>query len=455
MLASLIGALASVEVPLTDQMIPWCPIFSDEETRSLAWKAVIEIAESVLKKDYLPIGHAILASSRHDEALLFTYLGRATGEERWLSEGLRSMSLALEDVSTLRTTVGLHSGLCGLGWIYSHLSAMGFEVSVKESGAAGVLATAGGPLDMEEELLAPVDEFLLNAMQQGIPKKYDLISGLVGVGVFFLEREPPDRFVAGISAVLQRLEKEAVWSDCGVAWPTRPPLLSRWFRDQSGTGIFNLGVAHGLPGVIYLLSRIVSENVERDRSSVLLEGALRWLLAHQNPPGSESSFPGYVPSELACVPDARCRRPMTTRLAWCYGDLGVAAVLLHVAGQLGRADLRETARKVLRGCIAREAASNCLEDISLCHGAAGVAHMYNRIYQSDGDTRYREAAIHWFRVALSMRKPGEGVGGVKSRLDGAEHPSPGFLTGGIGVALALLAALTPLEAGWDRRIALS
>jgi len=148
------------------------------------------------------------------------------------------------------------------------------------------------------------------------------------------------------------------------------------------------------------------------------------------------------------------------RLAWCWGDLSVAAALL-VAGRC--ADLPAWEHEALT--IARRAAQRPPEqsgvcDAGLCHGAAGIGHLFNRMYQATGDPALGEAARFWFRRTLDMRQPGRGVGGYQ-----AFHPDRpgdeiwvddrGFLTGGAGIALALLAAVTPDEPAWDRILLVS
>jgi hypothetical protein len=53
-----------------------------------------------------------------------------------------------------------------------------------------------------------------------------------------------------------------------------------------------------------------------------------------------------------------------------------------------------------------------------------------------------------------MRHPGRCVGGFESWFpdeagSGTWIADPGFLTGSVGIALALLAATTPIEPAWD------
>src|SRR5262249_13156575 len=152
--------------------------------------------------------------------------------------------------------------------------------------------------------------------------------------------------------------------------------------------------------------------------------------------------------------DAGDGRPSGTgRLAWCAGDLSVAAALLVAGRCAGLPEWEREALAVARRAAQRPPELSGVRDAGLCAGAAGVGHLRNGMYQATGDPVLGEAARFWFRRTLDMRQPGQGVGGYQ-----AFHPARlgdenwtddrGFLTGAAGIALALLAAITPVEPAW-------
>jgi hypothetical protein len=91
-------------------------------------------------------------------------------------------------------------------------------------------------------------------------------------------------------------------------------------------------------------------------------------------------------------------------------------------------------------------------DAPLCHGAAGLAHLYNRMYQATGDRRFLEGSLSWFDRTLEMKRDGEGVAGYSSwRPDeGGWSVDRSLLSGATGMALALVAASTAVDPSWDR-----
>jgi lantibiotic modifying enzyme len=125
--------------------------------------------------------------------------------------------------------------------------------------------------------------------------------------------------------------------------------------------------------------------------------------------------------------------PRRSPLAWCYGDPGVAAALC-VAGW------HEYATDIAECAAARSIADNSIGDASICHGSAGLAHIFNRLHQATGTPSLRVAAEDWLSHLMDAQL---------ADLDS------GFLTGAAGVGLVLLAAATPLEPRWDRVLLLS
>ena len=241
----------------------------------------------------------------------------------------------------------------------------------------------------------------------------------------------------------------AEWSDNGLSWFTSPSMLSERQRDQTPGGRYNLGVAHGVPGVIGLLGEVCSLDVESEKAWVLLEGAVKWLLLQAGPAKMTSMYPNWI-----ALGSARSTR---SRLAWCYGDLGIAVALLGAARRVNQTKWASAAVQLARKAARRPLEKSHVVDAGLCHGAAGVAHLFNRLYQTTGDELFRRAAWFWFEYTLSyLKETGSRVSDLALHAEGPHHEregaddTMGFLTGLAGVALALHAAASAVEPNWDR-----
>lgn len=356
-------------------------------------------------------------------ALFFAYRslsGRGEGEDEIAR---RFLERAMDTIAQVPSRPSLYSGFSGIAWTIAHLD---------------------GKLDapQKEDPVAAVDEALLPLLSaspwQG---EYDLIGGLVGYGVYAAERIPRPSAVACLEAIVQRLAELAERTADGVTWFTSPVQLPEHQREQFPDGYYNLGVAHGVPGVISLLATACAAGVAVTAARELLDGAMSWLQTQQLPPDSGSRFttmtyPGIEPSP--------------SRLAWCYGDPGIAATVLQAARYAGEPAWEEFALEIALGAAACPVDKAGVVDAPLCHGAAGLGHLFNRLYQATGEERLAEAARFWFEHVFGLRRPGQGVAGFGSQEQERWVPSAGLLTGATGIGLALLGATTSCEPAWDR-----
>ncbi len=176
---------------------------------------------------------------------------------------------------------------------------------------------------------------------------------------------------------------------------------------------------------------------------------MSWLLAQEvaaHDTAGTSRFPGLIYADRPAAP---------SRLAWCYGDLAVAVALFAAAQARAHDGWRQLAVDVAAQAALRGLTSSKVKDSGLCHGAFGVAHLLNRLYQGTGDHRLREGALRWFREGLALERPGEAIAGFPAwRVDraagGSWTPDASLLTGAAGTALALLAGISVVEPTWDR-----
>jgi class I lanthipeptide synthase len=317
----------------------------------------------------------------------------------------------------------LYDGFTGVAWAVEHLDS---RLYAEDD-------------DRNEE----VDDVLFSLLDAPWIGEYDLISGLVGFGVYALERLARPSGSVLLQRVVDRLVETSERRSDGTRWLSLAEWVPSRYRSDYAQRHYDLGMAHGNPAVIALLSRA------RAAAAVpagLVEEAMTWLLAQRIGDPTGSCFPAIV------VPGIE---PTPTRSAWCYGDPGVAVALLSAAPGAANASWESEARTIAKMAACRAFEHTRVVDGGLCHGAAGLAHLFNRLYQSTGDEVLRQAALGWIERLLDMRDPAGRFGGFRvltAEVGGRFVPQddPGFLTGAAGVALALLAASTPVEPDWDR-----
>jgi lantibiotic modifying enzyme len=398
----------------------WRPLIADPARRTEIAAVIVEIVAAVeaWRRDHPPTG-----DDHADYATLRIYAATDDTVPDPGDEAGQALAAAVTAISDRREP-GLYGGAARVAFAVGHLS-------------------AGDDADTACEMI----ERSIARYLETPCEVYDLISGLVGLAVPVLQRiadgkpslvsEPLAR------TILTQLERLSRTMPTGIAWHTPPDQLPAWQRELAPEGYFNLGLAHGIPGIIAILARYVAAGVEVRRAQVLLEGAVAYLRSVASP-GPGARYPSWLPT-----------RPTESqsRVAWCYGDLGVAVALMSAATALDRNDWRAEALALAHGMAARSFDSSHVIDTGLCHGAAGVAHLFNRMAQTTGDAELRRAAEAWFIRTLEMRRA-EPVAGFPRGLpvDGVMTWEAGadLLTGATGVALALHAAISPIEPAWDQ-----
>jgi lantibiotic biosynthesis protein len=349
---------------------PWRPLLTGAEAEA-ALAVVEEIAASVAGPLAADDAAADLADGAAGGALLFAELERAGRAPEGLPSGGDLAAHAVRRLRAERRPAGLWVGLLGVAYAQHQVEGRRPTPQLEQSLVAWVRQRPRGD--------------------------YDLMAGAVGAGVLALEvgSEPL------LEAVVEHLRATAERADGGLTWS--------WNRaEELGLAPHNVGVAHGVPGIVGLLAGV-------PEAHDLLEGARAWVLA-QRLEGEVSSLPFTSPGDPA-------------RLAWCYGDAGAAVALL-------RAGRDEAALEVAARAAARDPATSGVTDAGLCHGAAGLGHLFGRLWQLTGDDAHAEAGRSWLARALELPRP----------------EAPGLLTGASGLALALLSATRDDEPVWDRAL---
>jgi hypothetical protein len=262
------------------------------------------------------------------------------------------------------------------------------------------------------------------------------------MGVYALERVERASGRALIASVVARLCELAEARGPGRTILSSPHLFHEAQRAAFPDGYHNLGVAHGVPGVIGLLAACVEAGAAGADGEALLRDSVAWLLT-QRTDDPHARF-GYY-SVDGVVHGA-------SRAAWCYGDLGIAVVLLRSARALGEPAWEREAIALALGALSRPRENDGVVDVTLCHGTAGLAHIYNRLHQATEDERFAIAARAWLAEGLKMRRAEASIAGFSAwgTTKGDWMPEPGFLCGAAGVGLAYVAAATEVEPAWDR-----
>lgn len=414
--------------------VHWTPILHGV-MRSDAIASIQAVSSALQTAEFARPNHASLASGAAGVALFYTFLSEAQPDldESSADLAFEFISRSVQALTSEHQTPRFYGGFTGIAWALEHLQGRLLERD-------------------DDDPNASIDEALTVLVEQNHWRgDYELISGLVGYGVYALERRFSSRRIALLTAIVRHLEETAIATSDGLTWFTPPYLLPERQREHTPDGYFNLGVAHGVPGVIALLAQICSQGIALGSAQPLLNRAVSWLLSQEvTAPGAEG-----FPSTL--WPDGRSTARGPARVAWCYGDLGIATALLWAARSVQESNWEREAIRIATRAAELPLEKSGVVDAGLCHGAAGNGHLFNRLYQATRNEMFLDAARRYFQRAIDFRLPGQGVGGFLSFSGYADEwkAKAGLLEGAAGVGLAFLAAVSSVEPEWDRMLLVS
>lgn len=318
--------------------------------------------------------------------------------------------------------VALFAGITGFQWTLDALSIVLYEDEP----------------DAEAEIDRLLAEILRSERWQG---HHDLVSGLVGIGVYALANPRAGQRDELCAAIVDQLERSAIRPEpAQAAWVTDASLLASHAREQFPHGRIDLGLAHGVPGVAAWLADVVMhpeiDLALQERAARLLDAAITWALSRREAEAHPHGYPYFVRPDGQAVPTPR------VRLAWCYGDLGVAWALTKSASARGRSDWAAAARCTAVRAASRDADDSGVADPWLCHGGAGVAHVFGDLARATGDAIFADAAQRWWRRALELAH------------EPTIRAAPALLEGATGLGLALLAAMGGAPPRWNAMLLL-
>jgi lantibiotic biosynthesis protein len=413
----------------------WRPILSRTAAQQ-ALQAVDAIAESITSITALPGERdPSLGKGQAGLALLYAWLARTGRMPQADVLAWQCLDEAIEAASTQAMNASLYGGFTGVAWAAELVDRL-LDPDAEDRGEA-------------------VDDALLRLLSRadGWSAPYDLVVGVTGLGVYALQRYPRPAATQCLRLVVERLHECARHDEHGIYWWTPPAEIHEESRKQYPSGRADLGVAHGVAGTIAFLGSVCGAGVERVTARPLLEGGVSWLMAHSVPTDVGPTFPVWVAPGL---------QPWPARCAWCYGDPGIAAALLMAARGVGDAEWQQAAVALACRAAERPASDTGVVNANFCHGAAGLAHLYNRMYQATGERTLGRAAVYWIERTLGYYRLARDAGGawVQGNWDPAQRElwtwtGVELVDGAAGVALVLLAAATSVEPAWDRMFLVS
>lgn len=325
--------------------------------------------------------------------MLYAHLYQITGNIAFKNKALKIFDYLLQMIeaeSTVTTT--FCNGLAGLGWLFIFLKNNNEAVDI-----CSLLELDDFLDELDEALEQEVDKML-------VAKNYDLLHGVLGIGLYFIKRQKHEI----VERICEDLYHNCELRDGEIKW-------KRFDKYRANEYIYDLGLAHGNSGILYFLGKCYTNNIALKKCKTLIDGIFKFYLNNrQDLKIVESNFPASI---IVNGYSSGHNPPLKSRLAWCYGDLGILHTLLLVSGWIGDQESRSLFEVLLEEVAMRRSASvTRLEDSHFCHGKAGVGYIFFSIYHMTQNPVFEEAAEFWLNQVLDDGNNENGFAGYLFKM---------------------------------------
>lgn len=288
-----------------------------------------------------------------------------------------------------------------------------------------------------------LEEYLLLRMRQNTQlNKYDFMHGALGIGLYFLKHKTNNTEILELVNYLYNTAEIDNNSNT-FKWNS----IIDYEKNNLG---YNLSMSHGISSIIIFLLRTLNSGIFDVKINRMLTGAVNYIFSQQKDLSQFGSFfPNYIPLD---------QQELTTksRLAWCYGDLGIGVALWQAGKILEDINLKNKGLDILlQSTNRKKIKENFIIDPGICHGTIGVAMIYRRMFI---DTRLKEfemANLYWLNQTLKMANFKDGLAGFKSLIHNEWKCDYSLLTGISGIGLVLISYMDNNTQNWDELFLLS
>jgi len=363
-------------------------------------------------------------------SLFLFYYSQFCGDDKFYNKAQKLIEKSFEIVQNGVNYQTFAGGLAGLGWFIEHLSQNNFlEVDTNE-------------------IIGDLDDFLYKYMLDEIKKgKYDYLHKAGGIALYFLLRKTNPKSKKYLEEYVDCLAEHSEVDQTSIKWKSEIIVA-----DKEPIKGFNLSLSHGMSSIIGILSKILKRGINKDKTDKLLRGAIDYILSNQFDIKNSLS---YFPNSISLHGD----KGAASRLAWCYGDLGISVALWNASKALNSKELEQKSIEILLHSTKRkDLIENNIIGTGLCHGTAGIGHIFNRMFINARNKEFKEAAEYWFKKTLKLAKFEDGLAGYKTwrteKLGGWTNDYS-FLEGISGIGLAMISYVSDIEPVWDECLLLS
>ena len=302
-------------------------------------------------------------------------------------------------------------------------------------------------IDLDVSVVQPaLDNYLIFRMRQNYSGKYyDFMHGALGVGLYFLKKGTRDEYIRELVDFLYATAEKSA-DNQQFKWESTVMDKKEEFRTA-----YNFALSHGMSSILIFLARAIKNGIADEKIVEMLSGIVNYTLSHEKDFRQFGScFPNFIfkdsPEDIS-----------KSRLAWCYGDLGIGLALGQAGKALNKTEWQEKGLEILlKSTQRRDLIESFVRDAGICHGSAGIAMIYRRMYLETHHDKFKESIDYWIQQTLNFSHFEDGLVGYKTLVkDGWKCDDYSLLTGIAGIGLVLMSYLNNDQQDWDELFLIS
>ena len=287
-----------------------------------------------------------------------------------------------------------------------------------------------------------LEKYIVARMRQDIKQQnFDFMHGAIGVGLYFLKRKTNPEYIHELVEFLY-----------SIAEKDNDNHIFKWksvIDDEKNLSGYNISLSHGMSSIIIFLSRVILNGIKDEKVFEVLSCTVSYILAQQiDFMQYGSCFPIYSLESSDNV--------LKSRLAWCYGDLGIGMSLLQAGKAIDNKEWKEKGLEILlKSTKRRSYQDSFVVEAGICHGSAGIELIFRRMYLEMGLDEFNDASKYWITKTLDFSQFEDGLAGYKTLFKDTWICEYSLLAGISGIGLVLLSYLENSTQDWDEMLLLS
>jgi len=399
-------------------------------------KEKLKEIDKIITLQYKNENHIGVLSGLSGIALFQFYYSKYLDVDKHSDMGAEILTTCIDRINDGYSYPTYCTGMAGMGWVLDHLKQEGF-------------------IDIDNDsLLQETDKYLYSTMVLDMKnEKYDFLHGGIGYAFYFLNRyrntkskELKDKYKKIILEFIASLNDLSLKDgENNLKW------LSELNNDAKERA-YNLSLAHGMSSIVGILTKLYQYDDFEANTRTMLIKSINYIMTFKNE--NEEAF-CLFPSSISEKKEVN----NLSRLAWCYGDLGIGIKLWQASKVLNDKKLANEAINILKHAAKRTTPEKSLvRDAGICHGSFGNAQIFFRLYKDTREEVFKEATDFWIQEGIKMAIHKDGYAGYK-QWKGIHNIGWSneiiLLEGVAGIGLTIIDYLASFDSNWDECLLIS